>query len=113
MRTFAAFIPSQTAVTSFTSAPIPVGDLGNITVAATLTGVDVAGSLLVQGAMTEDFARPYPLATATAVTASSDPFLTFPYIGVPWVRIVWTYTSGTGTIAVDISMLEPILKRGG
>jgi len=113
MRVFPAFYGPVSAVTDYTSPAIPVGDNGNISIGVTLTGADVAGSILVQGAMTEDFARPFPLAAATAITLSADTLLTFPDISVPWVRIFWDYTSGTGNITIDVSIKQQILNRGG
>lgn len=113
MRVFPAFLPSQSAATDYTSPGIPVGDNGNIAVGVTLSGADVVGSISIFGAMTEDFARPYLLQTATAVTASADTLVSINDINLPWVRIFWDYTSGTGNIIIDVSIRQQLLNRGG
>jgi hypothetical protein len=113
MRIWDSFIPIQTAVTNFTSSAIPTGDNGNVAVGVTITGADVVGTLSLQAAFTQDFARPFLIQTATAVTASADTLINLTDINYPYVRVVWVYTSGTGNLTVDVSIRQQILNRGG
>lgn len=112
MRIMESFYPTTSAAVDYTSPAIPVGDNGNIAVGVTLTGSDVVGSILLQGAFTQDFARPYSIQAATAVTASADTLLNINDINYPYVRIFWDYTSGTGLITIDVSIRQQILNRG-
>lgn len=112
MKIWDSFIPTASAVTGFTSAAIPTGDNQNVAIGVTITGTDVVGTLTLQAAFTQDFARPFLIQAATAVTASADTLFNLTDIHYPYVRIVWTYTSGTGNITVDVSIGQQILNRG-
>lgn len=113
MRLYPLFYPVTTAVTSFTTPPLPVGDNSNLGAVVTITGVDVAGTLSVQGSIDETFARPILMQTATAVTASADTLISLAYFSLPYVRFIWAYTSGTGNISIDVCVMQQILNRGG
>jgi hypothetical protein len=112
MRLYPLWIPAHTAVTGFTSAPLIIQDNGNCAIGVTITGADVVGTLTLQGAFTEDFARPFLIQTATAITASADTLYNLNDLNYPFVRLVWAYTSGTGNISVDASIRQQILNRG-
>ena len=112
MRLYPLFYPATTAATSFTTPSVPVGDNQNLSAIVWITGSDVVGTLTVQGAIDDTFARPIPLQTATAVTASADTLISLPYVGLPYVRFVWAYTSGTGNISIDVCVMQQILNRG-
>jgi hypothetical protein len=113
MRVFPAFYPSTTAVTNFTTPAIPVGDNANLTAIVTITGTDVVGSFTVQGSVDQAFTRGVFLQAPTAVTTSTDIYISIPYVGLDYIRFTWTYTSGTGNIIIDVSIAEPMLRRGG
>jgi len=110
---FPLFYPATTAATGFTTPGINVGDYGNLSAAVFITGADVVGTLSVQGAIEPTFARPVLMQTATAVTASADVLVSLPYVGLPYIRFVWVYTSGTGNISIDVSLLVPKIWAGG
>lgn len=112
MKLFPLFYPATTAATSFTTPPINVGDWGNISAAVFITGADVVGTLSVQGAIEKTFARPILMQAATAVTASADTLISLSYVGLPYIRFVWAYTSGTGNISIDVSIREPKIWAG-
>lgn len=112
MRLYPLFYPVTTAVTPFTTPALPVGDNANVTANVTITGADVVGTLSVQGSIDEAFTRPILMQAATAVTASADTLLSFPYFGLPYVRFVWAYTSGTGNISIDVCVMQQIINRG-
>ena len=112
MRLYPLFYPVTTAVTPFTTPAIQVGDNSNLAAVVTVTGADVVGTLSVQGSIDEAFTRPILMQTATAVTASADTLVSIPYFGLPYVRFVWTYTSGTGNISIDVCIMQQIINRG-
>jgi hypothetical protein len=112
MRIFASWIPTVSAVTDFTTAGLIVGDNGNCAIGVTLSGSDVVGSISLQGAFTEDFARPFLIQTATSVTGSADTLYNLVDLNYPYVRLLWDYTSGTGNITIDASIRQQILNRG-
>lgn len=101
------FVRTQSAVTSFSSGPITVGDGGGFFIAVTFTGSNVAGTLSLQCAATPDFARPFTLTgTSTAVTNSTSAYFNLDGQRYPYVRVVWAYTSGTGNITVDATIAQ-------
>lgn len=106
MQVYPAYYGPVSAAVDYTTPPIPLGDNGNIAVGITLSGADVVGSISVVGSMTEAFTRPFLLQTATAVTASADTLVSINDINVPWVRVFWDYTSGTGNITIDLSIRQ-------
>jgi len=112
MRLFPLFYPASTAATGFTTPAIPVGDNQNLGAIVFITGSDVVGTLSVQGAIEETFARPVLMQAATAVTASADTLISIPYFAMPFVRFVWAYTSGTGNISIDVCIMQQIINRG-
>lgn len=112
MRVYPLWIPAATAATGFTTAPLIIQDNGNFAIGVTITGSDVAGTLSLQGAFEETFARPFLIQTATAITASADTLYNLSDINYPFVRLLWVYSSGTGNISVDASIRQQILNRG-
>jgi len=112
MRIFPLWVPAVSAVTDITSAPLIVQDNGNFAMGVFITGSNVVGTLSLQGAFEETFARPFLIQTATAITGSADTLFNLTDINYPFVRLLWVYTSGTGNISVDASIRQQILNRG-
>lgn len=112
MRVYPLWIPTASAVTSFTSAPLVIQDNGNVAIGVTITGADVAGTLSLQAAFDDAFARPFLIQAATAITASADTLYNLNDINYPFLRLLWVYSSGTGNISVDAAVRQQILNRG-
>ncbi len=90
--------PTQTAATSFTSQGFFVGDAPGAFVQATFTGTDVVGSFVIQYSL-DGVNWTFTTASTTAVTASKS-LIMGSTPSPSWVRVSWTYTSGTGNITV-------------
>jgi len=114
MRPYLAFYPTTTAATSFTSAPIALGDAGNAFIGYTISGADVAGTISLQCSVDAAFTRPLTVTnSSTSITNSADGYFQITDASYPFVRVVWAYSSGTGNITVDVSIREPYIARGG
>jgi hypothetical protein len=86
---------------NLTTAPQEVGDNINCSVQSTFSGTDVAGSLLIEGSNLEDPDSFVAISGATDTVASSDPSLVnITNAGYRYIRLAWTYTSGTGNITI-------------
>lgn len=114
MRNYTNFIPAQSAATSFTSGPINIGDAGNVFVGYTLSGSNVAGTLLLECSTERDFTNYWTVSnSSTSITNSADGYLNVTDINCQFIRVKWTYTSGTGNITIDVSIREPYIAHGG
>ncbi len=112
MRFFDGFIPATSAVTFTNSVSLPIGDNQNFWIGILFTGVDVVGSLKLQGSDNDsDF---WDISGSTqAITASTRHAWNVSDVHYPYVRVVWTYTSGTGNISGRAIVSQQILNRGG
>jgi len=105
MKRFPGFI-SSTSAASFTASPaLPVGDGGNYWIGVAITGSDVAGTMKLQASDDASTWWDVP-SSSTAVTASSDPMWNIADVNYPYVRVAWTYTSGTGNISGRATIRE-------
>lgn len=112
MRTFQDYIPSSNAVTFTNSVALPVGDNVNFWIGILFSGVDVVGTLKLQGS--DNNSDWWDIASSSqAVTASTRHAWNVSDVHYPYVRVAWTYTSGTGNISGRANISQQILLRGG
>lgn len=107
------FLPATSAAVDRNIGPISLMDYGNYWIGVTFSGADVAGSLQLQGAATQDFARPFNIGSPVAITSSAEASFTGDGVSYPFIRLAWDYTSGTGNITVDYAIRQPKLWGGG
>lgn len=104
-------VPAVSAVTSFNTAPIPLGDIVNGSVSAHFTGSDVVGTFKLQ--WSNDGTNFADVASGSvSITASGDDGVGFSNIGWAFIRGVWTYSSGTGNIEVTYIGKEALPRPG-
>ena len=112
MRRFQDFIPSTSAVTFTNSVSLNVGDNSNFWIGVLFSGADVVGTLKLQGSDNDsdwwDIAN-----SSQAVTASTRHAWNVSDVHYVYVRVAWTYTSGTGNISGRAIISQQILNRGG
>lgn len=112
MRSFENFIPSANAVTFTNSVPLSVGDNVNFWIGILFSGVDVVGSIKLQGS--DNQTDWWDISGSTqAITASTRHAWNVSDVHYPYVRVAWTYTSGTGNISGRAIISQQILLRGG
>ncbi len=90
---------TQSATTSFTTNSFYVGDASGASIQVSFTGADVVGSFVVQSSV-DGVNWAFTSSTTTAVTASTNLVVGTSNVPPPWLRVSWTYTSGTGNITV-------------
>jgi hypothetical protein len=112
MRELPGFIPVNDAVTFTNSVALNIGDNVNCGIFITISGSDVVGSLKLQAS--PDNVGWFDIADSTVdVTASADTAYNVTGMHAPYVRVFWTYTSGTGNISASAIINEQMLHRGG
>lgn len=105
MKEYLPLIPTQSAASDITSGPILMGDATMLSIHAVFTGVDVVGTLTIQGSNTgADFVA---LATATNVTASTNTIVSNTSVTTKYARVFWDATSGTGNITISGIVKHP------
>lgn len=113
-------LQSVDATTSRTSGATDLVDLTTyaIEVVFTAGGGDLVGTLKLQANLnTTSAIDPTPLSTSwvditgspQAITASSNHIWDVTRAGYRFVRAVWTYTSGTGNVAMLIHIKGPVV----
>lgn len=110
-------LPSYKTVTSgdmsadITGTPTNIQYLDNICIQCVFTGSPV-GTLIVQGSATyqqnptthvQTVAGTWSTLTSYAVTTAGDVLFDLNQLSFPWVRVIYTFTSGTGTLNATVS----------
>lgn len=103
-------IPSQSAASSLTSVPIDLGDLKGYSVTVNFTGADVAGTLKLQARNFTDENWVDVGSSSQAVTSSADHVWSVSEADYRYVRVSWTYSSGTGNIKANYVAKENFVK---
>lgn len=105
MKRFSGFIASTSAASFSASPALPVGDGGNYFICVIISGSDVAGTLKLQAS--DNATDWFDVAnSSTAITASADAMWNISDVNYPYVRVAWTYTSGTGNISGRATIRE-------
>lgn len=92
-------IQSVSAASSTNSVPLEIGDLKDYAIKVEFTGADVVGTLKLQASLDDNPAKFVDIdGTSQAVTASEDHLWNVSGAAYRYVRVSWTYASGTGNI---------------
>lgn len=106
----ATLLATANSTSNANSGILFLGDQINVCVAATFTGADVAGTFKLQGS--EDGTSFKDIASQSiSVTASAYAPLALE-TAFPYIRAVWTYSSGTGNITITATYKE-FSQKGG
>lgn len=104
---------SQTAAADATSVSYDLGDLANFAIHVDFTGGagNLAGSLILQ--CSNDDSDYMTVADSTqAITSSASHTWNVNGAGYRYVRVKWTFTSGTGNITARLIAKETVVKGG-
>lgn len=83
------------------------GKIINASIHVIFGGADVAGTLTLQASNLNDESAPVTVAgSSQAISASGPHIWNITGIGYRFIRPVWTYTSGTGTITAQMYFKE-------
>lgn len=111
---FNGFIPATSAATFTFSEALKKLDYNSAFIMVEFTGVDVAGSLKLQTSFDGLASSTWvDIADSTqAITASGAHAWSISDAPYPYIRIAWTYTSGTGNISARAAIPVPLISRG-
>lgn len=103
-------LQSQSAAANFTSGVTDLCDLTtySIQVAFSAGAGDLVGTLKLQASL-DNSTWVDISGSSVAVTASANNVWDVTRAGYRYVRVVWTYTSGTGNVVVTIHIKGPIV----
>jgi hypothetical protein len=113
MKEIDIFPNATSAASSTTSVPYDLGDLQVFSVGVDFTGGagDLAGTLTLKAANKHDFSDVVLVTGSTqAITASASHMWNVSGAGYRYVRVDWTYTSGTGNITARLIAKESVVK---
>lgn len=104
-----SLLAAVTAATDVTSGKYDIGDLYNCSVQVVFTGSNVVGTLKLQASAdgTNFFDIP---SSSQSITSSVGYLYSISNAGWRYIRANWTYTSGTGTIAVTLFLKDNVVK---
>lgn len=102
-------VPTQSAASSVTTSAINLSDMQNYSFQVIFTGANVVGSTKLQCSL--DNVNFQDIADSTnSVTSSAGIVYTVSQASYKYVRLVWTYSSGTGNITV-LGLSKDVLVR--
>lgn len=113
MRQFSGYIPSRNVNPSFESQPLSIGDNVNFWIGVTISGNDVAGTLKLQASFLPTGGTWFDIVgSSQAITSSADFAWNVSDAHYPYVRVSWTYSSGTGNISAVANINEQMISKG-
>lgn len=104
-----SMISTTSAGVDITGVGFDLNDLKSCSISVVFTGSNVVGTLKLQ-ASNDDLVWFDVPNTTTSVTASGDVFYNIDVCSYRYIRLVWTYTSGTGNITAGLFLKEPIVR---
>lgn len=109
MREF-VLIPTQSAASSVNTASYTLINQSGLSIHVIFTGSDVVGTASIQ--VSDDNTNwTTMLGSSTSVTASSAVFFDITPTKAKFVRLTWTYTSGTGNIrAILFAPIDTVVQ---
>lgn len=101
-------LKTVTAASSVTTVPMILDDLKMYCIQATISGADVAGTIKLQASVDNvtylDVAN-----SSVSITSSADQLWDVTICSYRYVRVVWTYSSGTGNIGILGFLKYPVV----
>lgn len=105
---------SGTGASSFVSVPFDLGDLDVYACQVIFSGggANLAGTLTLEASADESPATNFVTVTGSSqsVTSSTNHTWNVQGAGYRYVRVRWSYTSGTGNASVSITAKENVVK---
>ncbi len=99
----------RSAASSLTTNAYDLVDLYKYSIQVVFTGSDVVGTLKLQASL--DNVNFFDIDGSTqAVAASEGQIWDVINCGYRYVRVVWTYTSGTGNMTMELYVKETVVK---
>lgn len=97
---------SISAATFTESVPLALGDIKNVGIDFDISGSDVEGTITIQVKGHNDAAWKEIDESEISVTASASQFYNICGASYDFLRMAWSYTSGTGNIEVYATLKE-------
>jgi len=99
-------LATVSAAANVTSGVLDIGDFTGYSIAAVLTGSDVAGTVSLEVSL-DNSTFVTVASTSTAITSSTDTIFNISDAQYRYVRCKWVYSSGTGNLTVTSFISEP------
>ncbi len=102
-------LPTRSAAASVTTQAFDLNDLVRYGMSVVFTGSNVVGSLKLEASI--DNVNFFDVTGSTqAITASTGQFWEVTVCGYRFVRVDWTYTSGTGNMTIEMAIKENVVR---
>lgn len=105
-------LQTVSAATSVKSGFTDLGDLTSFCIDVIITGSDVAGTVALECSR-DGVTVKTVTDSSISITNSADTIYDVAACGYRFVRVSWTYSSGTGNITVKNTIKEHSVKMGG
>ena len=102
-------VPTRSAASSVTTPSVDLTDIQNYSFQVKLTGSNVVGTTKLQCSLDNSEFQDITN-TSNSVTASTGVIYTVSQANYNFVRLVWTYSSGTGNITV-LALTKDVLVK--
>jgi hypothetical protein len=107
----ATLFATASAAASAQSGVYDLCDLYRFAIQVVFTGANVAGTIKLQASLDNSTWVDVPDSSQT-ITASEDHIWDVTSAGYRYVRVDWTYTSGTGNMTITIHVKDPVVNYG-
>lgn len=101
-----------TAASTVTSNPIDLGDMKEFSLEAIFSGSNLAGTMVLQGSNSGVTFTTITNSSVT-ITAADDILFVVTNALYRYFKAVWTPTSGTGNLTMNVVVKEPTVKTRG
>lgn len=119
MKIYELFPLNQDGAVDIASVGVDLGDLEVFAVEVNFSGSDLAGTLTLECRTSEylrDGVTPRDWVTvlnsSQSVTLATDHVWNTVGAGYRWVRVVWDYGTGAGTLQAQLTVKERVVKEG-
>lgn len=97
---------AQSLAASFQTVSTSVERLDRVCLYIDVKTSDAVGNVSVQSSIDNETWVDLPLGLVSIAGADQDYFIDLQVTSIPWVRVAWTRTSGTGTLTAKLSAKE-------
>ncbi len=102
-------ISAYNAGSTFQSVPLDIGDLINYSIQVAFSSATLNGTLTLEGSLDKSTWVTLP-SSSQAIVSGAAHVWSVQNAGYRYVRVVWTYTSGAGTITAKAFLKEFPIK---
>lgn len=103
----ATLLATVSAATSVDSGIYDLGELKGYSIGVLISGSNVAGTLILKASATDGSTFVDIASSSQPITNSADHIYNISDAEYRYVKVGWTYSSGTGDITITIAAKEP------